>query len=537
MERVRGLFDPHQEEKRLRPLRPRQAKAIEDIRQAVKEGHKRIVLQAPTGMGKTLTAAHMIASALDKSRRPMFIAPAISLINQTVKAFENEGIRDIGVIQAQHPRTNLYARVQIASVQTLVRRGMPMVDFVIQDECHVQYLKMQEMLDSDDWKDKIVIGLSATPWAKGMGLRWSKLIVAATTKQLIEEGWLTPVQGYGPGKAYRPDMSKVKTVAGDFDEAGSARVMGEQRIVGNAVREWLEKGNNEPSFMFAVNRAHAQALQEEFLKAGVPCGYIDGNCDPDERREIFGKYRSGEYKILSSVGVLTTGIDEDVRCLVDCAPTKSEITLVQRWGRGVRTAEGKSHLIGLDLAGNNERLGMFTDIHHDHLDSRQPGDKGEAYEKDEKPAKPMLCKGCNALMAAGSKVCPACKLENKPTNHIEHANGELVEFGLTAPKAKKVEIPPSEKARWYAELKGYAEQSRRSESWVLANYRDKFNEWPHKKTDVIPLLPSDDVLGWLKHRRIKWAKGKQREKSVAETGGAKPNGQPWGAKFSKGATA
>ena len=106
----------------LRPLRPRQAKAIADIRQAIREGHKRIIVQAPCGFGKTLTAAHIIAGALEKGKRSLFTCPAINLVNQTVAAFENEGIYDIGVIQAHHERTDWQASVQVASVQTLVRR-------------------------------------------------------------------------------------------------------------------------------------------------------------------------------------------------------------------------------------------------------------------------------------------------------------------------------------------------------------------------------------------------------------------------------
>ena len=163
---------------RLRPLRPRQAQAIADIRQAIKDGHKRIILQAPCGFGKTLTAAWLIGGALSKGTRPLFTAPAISLIDQTVKAFEFEGIRDIGVMQAQHERTDREAQVQVASVQTLIKRQLPEVDFLMLDEIHRSYKGLNEMLDGP-WKDKIAIGLTATPWVKGMGLRWTSLIIPA----------------------------------------------------------------------------------------------------------------------------------------------------------------------------------------------------------------------------------------------------------------------------------------------------------------------------------------------------------------------
>src|ERR1019366_6612190 len=103
-----------------------------------------------------------------------------------LKSFEFEGIRDIGVMQAQHERTDRYARVQIASVQTLVKRELPDVDFMILDEIHMRFHALNAMLDGP-WAGKIAIGLSATPWAKGMGLRWTKLIIPATIPELVAE--------------------------------------------------------------------------------------------------------------------------------------------------------------------------------------------------------------------------------------------------------------------------------------------------------------------------------------------------------------
>src|ERR1700751_2288372 len=117
----------------LRPLRPGQQQAIEDIERAIGEGHRRIIVQAPTGFGKTIIAAHIIADAVDSGLRPMFTCPAINLVNQTLEAFERDGIADIGIIQANHYRTDWQARIQIASVQTLVRRKLPEVDLVIID--------------------------------------------------------------------------------------------------------------------------------------------------------------------------------------------------------------------------------------------------------------------------------------------------------------------------------------------------------------------------------------------------------------------
>ena len=68
----------------LRPLWPHQARALEELRRSLLSGKRRPMLQAPTGFGKTLTAAHIIERALDKGKRVAFTVPSINLIDQTV---------------------------------------------------------------------------------------------------------------------------------------------------------------------------------------------------------------------------------------------------------------------------------------------------------------------------------------------------------------------------------------------------------------------------------------------------------------------
>src|SRR4029077_7391085 len=109
-------------------------------------------------------------------------------------------------------------------------------------------------------------------------------------------------------------------------------------------------------------------VAERFLEASVAAEYMDGATPREERKAIFSRFRSGETRIICNVGVLTTGIDLDVRCIIDAKPTKSRILFVQTIGRGLRTAPGKDKLLILDHAGNHLRLGLVTDIGQDHLD-------------------------------------------------------------------------------------------------------------------------------------------------------------------------
>jgi DNA repair protein RadD len=90
-------------------LYPHQVTLLYQIDAAIAAGCHRIVGQAPTGFGKTKIAAHRLRRIQAAGKRAIFIVPALSLIDQTVEMLWAEGVRDVGVIQADHIFTN-YAR-------------------------------------------------------------------------------------------------------------------------------------------------------------------------------------------------------------------------------------------------------------------------------------------------------------------------------------------------------------------------------------------------------------------------------------------
>jgi Rad3-related DNA helicase len=107
----------------IRALRPHQQFALDALRSSLVGGKRRPMLAMPTGGGKTLLAAAIVEGALKRGKRVCFVVPALSLIDQTLQAFWNEGIRDVGVIQGYHLETDWSRPVQVASIQTLQRRG------------------------------------------------------------------------------------------------------------------------------------------------------------------------------------------------------------------------------------------------------------------------------------------------------------------------------------------------------------------------------------------------------------------------------
>ena len=136
-----------------------------------------------------------------------------------------------------------------------------------------------------------------------------------------------------------------------------------------SIETWLKRGEDRPTLVYGVNRAHAEHLQQRFLEAGVAAEYIDCYVERPDRERIFDRFRSGEVRIICNVATLGVGVDLPMcSCIIDARPTKSEMRFVQTIGRGLRTAPGKDKLIVLDHSGNHLRLGLVTDITYAHLD-------------------------------------------------------------------------------------------------------------------------------------------------------------------------
>jgi DNA repair protein RadD len=158
-------------------LHPHQDRALEMLDDALARGRKRPLIMAPTGFGKTLLASRVIEQTIERGQSALFVAPSVSLIDQTIKALEDEGIRDIGAMQADHPMTNRAARAQVATTQTLARRRKPDAGVVIVDEAHQVHDTLVTLMNGPRWRDIPFIGLSATPWTKGLGKHYDDLLI------------------------------------------------------------------------------------------------------------------------------------------------------------------------------------------------------------------------------------------------------------------------------------------------------------------------------------------------------------------------
>lgn len=458
-------------------LYPHQQRALDEIKQAIADGKKRIIVQAPTGFGKTLTAAWLIREYIETGGRIIFTVPFLSLIKQTVEALWAEGFRGcVGVIQGKHRLTNPMMPIQVCSVETLRRRDIPRAALVVVDEAHRQFEFVQdEWMADPEWANTPFIGLSATPWSVGLGKHWKDLIIASTTRELIDLKFLSDFVVYAPSQ---PDLTGIKTIAGDYHEGQLAKRIDQPKLVGDVIETWIKRGENRPTLCYGINRAHAEHLQQRFVERGIAAEYMDGFTERDDRERTFDRFRSGETKIICNVGVLTTGVDLPLTsCIIDARPTKSERLYVQTIGRGLRTSPGKDKCIVLDHGGNALRLGLVTDIHYDKLDDGKHGAAGDAPEPPERGIPlPRACEKCAAVLPAKSITCTECGHVREAKSQVVHADGELVEYGSGEHEAWVATI--ADQTAFYCELMWIVGDRGHKEGWAAHKFKERFGHFP-----------------------------------------------------------
>ena len=490
-------------------LRPHQELAIQMLRDSLAAGNKRPMLAAPCSFGKTITAAAMLKNALEKGKRGIFICDRIKLVQQSLEAFDRHGL-PFGVMQGNHELTNPNAPIQIASIQTLARRAnMAEFDFAIVDEAHTLYEYQKKMMDSYD--NVPFIGLSATPFSKGLGKYYDDLIVPATAEDLLADGYLCPVDYYG-GRSVALKGIKTKSLptgGTDYDPNALAEaVEKDDELVGDIVQNWLKHGVGRQTIAFSPSIKHSKFLVASFREQGISAEHIDGYMPDDIRQELYEAHDDGEFMILSCSRLLNTGYDApSVSCLIDCFPTRSHIAYVQRAGRIMRTAPGKESAVYLDHAGNVNHFGFAEQVVPDQLDD---GEKRFSESKQVKKKKDAKVSGCPQCYRQMMGIRCSCGYEIPISEQIKTDGSELERLSKEANKT----YSPDRKAEWLGELQYYAKTRGYSNGWAAHKYRAKFGVWPNGVNPSRVDGMSDEVNRFIKSQNIRHAYARMKNDST-----------------------
>lgn len=428
--------------------RPFQTTAHERLREGRRAGHKNQIVMAPTGAGKSYLGLRIAHEALLKGRKAIFVCDRTALINQTSEAADRYGLSAHGIIQADHWRRNEDLPFQIASAQTLARRKWPDSQVIIIDEAHTQLTTWVEHIQKTTAS---VVGLSATPFSKGLGKLFSNLVNATTMHDLTESGVLVPMRVMS---CKRTNMDGAATAGGEWtDVAAEQRGM---EIVGDVVTEWIKFAEGRKTIVFGSTINHCEELCRQFVEAGVMAAVFTANTPENERAVLLREYRKvdSQLRILISVEALAKGFDvPDVGCVVDCRPLRKSLsTAIQMWGRGLRSSPdtGKTDCLLLDHSGNIVRfLDDFTEIFYNGLDALDMGEKlDKTIRKDDEERETVACPSCG--YKPFGRRCMACGFEPQSSALVESFPGEMQEVVLGKKKLAE------DRRHLYAQLCTYA---------------------------------------------------------------------------------
>ncbi|MDD5387876.1 MAG: DEAD/DEAH box helicase [Gallionellaceae bacterium] len=487
-------------------LRPYQSHAIAQARANFADGIRRQIVYSPTGSGKTEIAIALIRSAIAKGKRVAFVANRIGLVDQAERRLSKAGLV-VGVIQGENTR-HLDAPVLVCSIQTVARRGLPDVDVIVVDEAH-------GVAGSADYRKVMfahsalpVIGLTATPFAKGLGKSYTELggmplferiVKAATIRELIELGFLVDCDIYAPSD---PDLSGVGTVRNafgeaDYNEKDLAAAVDKPALVGDIVTHWRRLGRDLPTVVFASSIAHSKHIAEQFNAAGIRAEHIDFRTTEEERRDILARVTSGQTRIISNVAILSEGWDFPAcGVMVLARPTKSLTRWIQMAGRVLRPYPGKERAIVLDHSGSSAHLGYPTEDLPLDLDDGTPKKASASADKEE--PKPKKCPSCSYMKPAKVHACPACGFAPERQSDVQTVDGDLKP--LARKRADKID-----KQDAYSQLLQIRKEHRYSAGWVSHQYRELFGVWPRGLAEI-PRPPSQEMRNWIRSRQIRYAK-------------------------------
>lgn len=354
-------------------LRPYQQSALDAIAAAALRGVRRQVIALPTGSGKTIIFAHLVAQ---EPGRSLILVHRDELVSQTLDKLQMiaPGL-PVGVVKAERDEHD--AQVVIASVQTLARpRRLERLarDFalVVCDEAHHAmpantYGGIFAYLSNVD-DPPLLLGFTATPFrpnntplvtTEAVPGCFDEVAYALPLGWMIEHGFLAPIRT--EGIFLDLDMKKIAVQHGDY----SAHDLGEALLKADApehlVRGYQEITPGRRAMVFCPTVEMSQIVGQAFTDAGIASAVVVGETPNEERRRIYREVRAGDVRVLVNCMVLTEGFDEpSIDAIFIARPTRSKVLYTQAIGRGLRLWPGKEDCIVVDAVGATKRHDLMS---------------------------------------------------------------------------------------------------------------------------------------------------------------------------------
>ena len=339
-------------------LRPYQLDIIQQIFAHWFNGSSAVAMQLPTGAGKTIIFTAVANEFIAMGEPVLVIAHRTELITQAAAKLSKVTERPIGIIRSGiKPLPD--SLIQVASIQTLIRRNPPPASLVIFDEAHHCHSKSYAtVMKHYRERGAYILGCTATPArTDGRGLRYlysgtpgfDVLIKGSSVRELIEQKYLAPFKIYSPNSIIDAEEAKIRTTGGDYNQKQLADLVEKTLIIGDAVDTWKQHAYLKRTVLFAVSVKHSKELAQGFRDAGISAMHLDGKTPKKERLALLSAFEQGQILVLCQNSIVTEGVDiPGIEAIQLVRPTKSLIVWFQAIGRALRPAPNKETAIIID---------------------------------------------------------------------------------------------------------------------------------------------------------------------------------------------
>ena len=394
-------------------LRDYQRALLDRVQEKLRPSSARVMMQLPTGGGKTVIAGSLLAAWLRNGRKAAWITHRKELVDQTRKVLNED--HNIPAMPAPQWHSGTAAPAQSQSVilfmaQTVGQRMKKAAvwskytkdDLLVVDETH--------HAPADGWERAIeqwpgrILGMTATPWRaseqEGFDHLFDELVCGPQTADLQAESHLCQARVQMP-----PDTQRIrggkKVVAGDYTRGGIEAANTREVMTARALDFWQEQAGGRQTIIYAVSSRHAENLLAVFKAQGIPTALLLGETPLDKRARYIAAFRQKTLKVLVNVAVATEGFDlPDASCVMMARPTKSLSLYLQMVGRGLRPKANGGNCLILDLAGNAIEHGLPEERRHWSLWARGKQAGGDA---------PVIwCEQCRTVSPAAAHQCSNC---------------------------------------------------------------------------------------------------------------------------------
>ena len=373
-------------------LRDYQIEICEKINEAF-EAHRSVMMQMPTGTGKTVVLASLVKQYPGKSMelrerslekrennskldtisyqrcQVLIVAHRIELIDQIGEHLREYGI-GYGVI-AGGRKTKETDPVMVASIQILSSKlstlgSLLSPSLVVIDEAHHALAKTYQMLWAA-WPEAKFLGLTATPYrmsGDGFTDLFEVLVDSWSIKQFIADGWLSPYDYY----SIRPDSEdqqeidslKKRGADGDFQMKELREKLDVRPSIERLFESFERFAFDKKGIIYAIDIAHAEHIAEFYRLQGVNAVAISSKTPAKERAEVIRTFKDeNRIQILVSVDLFSEGFDcPDVEFIQMARPTLSLAKYLQMVGRGLRPCKGKQCCTIIDNVGLYRTFGL-----------------------------------------------------------------------------------------------------------------------------------------------------------------------------------